>query len=72
MILTELFEEVIERLARTARGLGLRLRARVALDGDARREQLARVPRVFRRDPHRDNLDAFEPLACVERFTLHA
>src|SRR5688572_30658655 len=67
-----LFEEIIERFARAVGRLGLRLRMRLALDGDARREQLARIPRVLRRDAREDCLRAFEPLPCVERLALRA
>ena len=52
--------------------LRLRLRMRFALDGDARRKQLARVSRILRRDPRGDRLRAFEPLAGVERLALGA
>jgi len=67
-----LFEEVIECLASAAGRLRLGLRARLALDRDARREQLARIPDVLRRNPHRNFLRAFEWPRRVERFTLRA
>src|SRR5688572_1077105 len=67
-----LLEQIIERLARTVGRLGLRLRMRLALDGHARREQLARIPRVLRRDAREDRLRALEPLPCVERLALGA
>src|SRR3990172_3527702 len=67
-----LLEEIIERLARAVGGLGLRLRVRFALDGDARRKQVARVSRILRSDPHGDCLRAFEQPAGVERLALGA
>src|SRR5688572_6830823 len=62
----QLFKEIVESFTRTARRLRLRLGVRFALDGDAGRKQLARVSRIFRSDPRRDRLRAFEPLPGVE------
>src|SRR4051794_29846177 len=42
----------------------------LAFDRDARREQLARVARVFRRDSRGDGLRALEATPRVERFAL--
>src|SRR5688572_15197300 len=67
-----LFKEIIEGFTRAVGRLRLRLGVRFALDRHARRKQLARVSRIFRRDPRRYRLRAFEPLASVERFALGA
>src|SRR5688500_1931084 len=67
-----LFEQVIEGLARAARGSRLRLRMCFALDCHARREEVATVPRILGRNPDRDGLCALEAPRGIERFTLRA
>src|SRR4026207_229728 len=44
----------------------------VALDGDARREQLAGIAHILGRDARGNRLHALEALASVERFALCA
>jgi len=67
-----LLEEIIECLAGAARRLRLGLRARFALDGDARRKQLAGIANVLRRNPHGNFLRALEWPRRIERLALRA
>src|SRR6187401_2357705 len=67
-----LLEEIIECLAGAAGRLRLGLRARFALDGDARRKQLAGIANVLRRDPHGNFLRALERPRGIERLALRA